>query len=139
MEVIFDKEFLTIFLCSEHGYLRLDWRGRIAKDDYVDALEFCMKASRDHQINKILVDQRQILPLTPDEQNWLAKNWFPRFLDPLNGEAIISIISSPVTFRDLSSKSIAKRLADKYDSLKIRYFAEEAHAVQFIENPVDVF
>ena len=137
MEAIYEKDVVSIYFYPEDNYLRLNWRGKVAKQDYVDALEFCMETLHKNQMHKILVDQRQILPLTPDEQSWLVKSWFPRFLDPLEGKAVIVIISSLMTFRDLSSKSIAKRLVDKYEKLSIRYFVEESAAKAFIINPVE--
>jgi hypothetical protein len=135
MELLYGKPQVKLWFYPEHNYLRINWKGKIAKSDYVEALEFCMQQSNAKNTSKILVDQREILPLTPDEQTWLVRSWFPRFLDPIEGKAHIGIISSQMTFRDLSSKSIAKRLLDKYHKLSIRYFTEENPALKFIENP----
>lgn len=135
MDILYAKNVVEILLNKEHSYLRINWEGKVAKQDYIDALEFCIQYLQERDINKILVDQRQILPLTPDEQAWLVRSWFPRFLDPIGGRAYLAIISSQMTFRDLSSKSIAKRLLDKYHDLTIQYFSAETPAIKFIENP----
>lgn len=132
MQIIYEQALVKIFHDVDRESVRFVWKGKIPMETYQEALNFGLKYMADHQIKRILVDQREIQPLTDAQQKWLYKTWFPVLFESLGENIRMAIIPSPITFRTISSKSIAKKLIDKHHDMKIEYHPTEKMANEFL-------
>jgi len=136
MQVIYEKPQVKLFHDEERQLVRITWYGKIPLEVYQEALGFCLEYMADHKIRRILVDQREIQPLSEQAQKWLYKTWFPLLFESVGSDIRMAIIPSPITFRNISSKSIAKKLIDKHHDLKIEYHVTEKMAHKFLEGAI---
>ena len=61
------------------GYLRLEYLpGPRTADQFRALLTHTAQALGRHHWSKILVDQRQMAPYSPVEQDWMTNEWLPR-------------------------------------------------------------
>ena len=134
MDKYFDHECVKVILDREREAIRLKWKGKVPLDIYKEALITCSNLMIKEGIYKILVDQREIEILSDTAQKWLYREWFPKLIDTIGSNIKMAIIPSPITFRDISSKSIAKKLADKFHDMKIEYYQSERRAFEFLKD-----
>jgi len=134
MEIYFDHQGVKLMLDRERKVVRLKWKGKVPLEIYQEALLACKSLMVQEGIQKILVDQREIEILSEKAQKWLYREWFPELIQTIGSNIKMAIIPSPITFRDISSKSIAKRLADKYHDMKIEYYQTEKRAFEFLKD-----
>lgn len=132
MEIIYEQPLVKIFHDMDRECVRFVWKGKIPMEAYQEALNFGLEFLSKKQIKRILVDQREIQPLTDAQQKWLYKTWFPSLFERLGENIRMAIIPSPITFRTISSKSIAKKLIDKHHDMKIEYHTTEKMANEFL-------
>jgi hypothetical protein len=132
MQIIYEQPLVKIIYDEDRECMRFVWKGKIPMDLYQDALNVGLEYMAAHQIKRILVDQREIQPLTDAQQKWLYKTWFPVLFDRLGEDIRMAIIPSPITFRTISSKSIAKKLIDKHHDMRIEYHVTEKMANEFL-------
>ena len=61
------------------GYLRLEYKPAARAEAAFHAiLNHCAQALARQQWSRMLVDQRQMAPLSPAEQRWMSTEWLPR-------------------------------------------------------------
>lgn len=61
------------------GYLRLEYRPGVREADPFRALlTHAAQALSRRRWDRMLVDQREMAPLSPGEQDWMAHEWLPR-------------------------------------------------------------
>ncbi|UJP64561.1 hypothetical protein [Mongoliitalea daihaiensis] len=132
MQIIFEQPLVKIFHDEDRESIRFVWKGKIPMDIYQEALNFGLDYMIQHDIKRIFVDQREIQPLTDAQQKWLYKVWFPVLFERLGENIRMAILPSAVTFRAISSKSIAKKLIDKHHKMKIEYHPTEKLANDFL-------
>lgn len=61
------------------GYLRLEYRAGLRETVQFRALlTHTAQAMSRKQWNKMLVDQREMVPFNPIEQDWMTNEWLPR-------------------------------------------------------------
>lgn len=133
METIYENQFVKLDFDQDKAVIKIIWRGKIPFDIYKEALNFCLDFMTTQGLGQILVDQRSIQPLDEQAQKWLYKTWFPKLFEHMGTNISMAILPSPITFRNISSKSIAKKLIDKHHDLRIEYFNSEKLAYAFFE------
>lgn len=132
MELLFEHDQVKLNFNPEKHLIKINWKGKISLQIYQQALNMTLEVMKNRQVRRILVDQREIKPLDETAQKWLYRQWFPNLIGELGPKIRLAIIPSPITFRNISSKSIAKRLSDKHHDMKIEYFTTEKPAVEFL-------
>ena len=129
---IYEHEQVKLIYSQQNGLVKITWKGKISLEIYQEALNSCLELMKNHQIRRLLVDQREVQPLSEAAQKWLYKVWFPELIMQVGANIRLAILPSPSTFRDISSKSIAKRLADKHHEMKIEYLPTERRCMEFL-------
>jgi hypothetical protein len=61
------------------GFLRITWHGRPRSPETTRAVfEHMLPALRQHGWSRMLIDQSHMTPFTPEEQQWIVREWLPR-------------------------------------------------------------
>lgn len=134
-EILFTSTLAVIDKPEGHEFIRIIWdvNKLEATPEYMEVMEKIIELLQKLGIQNILVDQRKIMQTGKNAVQYTAKQWFPKFLDLKGGKGNIIIISSPSTFRNITSKSVSKRMLMKHSQLVIRHCETESKAVEYMK------
>ena len=95
--------------------------GKRKLSDLQDFLNTLMQLLEHRGWNKLLGDQRQMAPFTPEEIDWVAREWMP------HGQTVYAaILRADNVFARLASSRLAHEAGET--SLKYSFFEDESTA-----------
>jgi hypothetical protein len=66
-------------LTDPAGFLRTNWSSQKRNPEATQAIfENMLRALQQYGWSRILINQRNMIPFTPQEQQWIAREWLPR-------------------------------------------------------------
>ena len=112
------------------GYLRLEYRsGPRTVDQFRALLTHTAQALGRRHWSKILVDQRQMAPYNPVEQDWMTNEWLPRAVSE-NGYRHGAVLVAHDVFARLAMNQLM--LASRGLSHVYRTFESESEATAWL-------
>jgi hypothetical protein len=115
------------------GYLRLEYRpGPREAVQFRALLTHTAQAMSRRQWNKMLVDQRDMAPFNPSEQDWMTNEWLPRAVQE-NGYRYGAILVARNVFARLATNQFV--MASRNLSHTYRTFETEDDAVAWLLKP----
>ena len=75
---IFDNAALTLYLREEFSLLIIKWKGFRRIDESREAHEIILEHINRFCHSRVLVDNRDIGPISPEMVEWVTKYFFPR-------------------------------------------------------------
>ena len=137
MEKLFEHPQVDLYWNKTDGYLRLDWRDRVALDVYKDALSKCLEMVEQYQIVRFLIDQRALEYVGSEAQAWLSVKWFPALEQLVSENVYMAILPSKSLFVRLASQTVSQRLKNTTFYSITKYFDDESLAIDWLlsENP----
>jgi hypothetical protein len=115
------------------GYLRLEYRSGLREGVQFRALlTHTAQALSRRQWSKILVDQRDMAPFNPSEQDWMTNEWLPRAVQE-NGYRFGAILVAHNVFARLAMNQFM--MASRNLPHTYRTFEAEEIAVDWLLAP----
>lgn len=113
------------------GFAVVTWRkGPRRLDDFKAVLAHLDQLLRLHRWNKLLADQRELMPFTEDERTWVVAEWLPQAVG--NGPYRYAAVLPPLdVFARLASKSVASESREKL--LTYQFCETEAEAMRWLQ------
>ncbi|WP_201979655.1 hypothetical protein [Hymenobacter rubidus] len=113
------------------GYLRLEY-GAGAREavQFRSLLTHAAQAMSRRQWNKMLVDQREMAPFSPSEQDWMTNEWLPRAVSE-HGYRYGAILVAHNVFARLATNQFM--MASRGLPHVYRTFEAEAAAVAWLQ------
>ncbi|KAA3437955.1 hypothetical protein [Rufibacter hautae] len=71
----FDNDFVSIYLFGGHSLLVLEWKRQITLEERRVGFGQGLKITNQHQIRYWIIDDLQILIISPEEKNWVLTDW----------------------------------------------------------------
>jgi|GEM_PF-393784 len=117
-------------LAEPAGFLRAVWSNSPRGPHDAQALFTHMaRALRQHQWSRILIDQRQMQPFSPQEQAWVAQQWLPQAVRE-SGYRHGAVLISPNVMVRLATAYITTHVQGV--PLTYRSFDTDAAAVRWL-------
>ena len=135
-EIFYDKAHAKIEYLANGHYLRMVWSGFVSFTNFKEALNALLTfAEKDATIVLFLSDQRKRKVLTPEEGEWFAKDFAPRFIKSRTKPTKLAIIKSEDTFGKISTTNIMNKVVSlyKHDLTEYAYFEDEITAMNWLE------
>ena len=115
------------------GYLRLDYRpGPRDSTHFRALLTHTAQAMSRRQWDKMLVDQREMAPFNPSEQDWMTNEWLPRTVTE-HGYRYGAILVAHNVFARLATNQFV--MASRNLPHTYRTFEAEDEAVAWLQKP----
>lgn len=108
--LFYKSEFVEIYYYPEHKMLETRWLDFAPSSGYRDGLEHYLEAANAHDIKLWLGDYRLARVVRMDDQEWAAKEWFPRFIPNATGIEKMARVHSEDVFSQMSSDSMKEKL-----------------------------
>lgn len=117
-------------LLDPAGYLRLVWSSQPRQLPATQALLAALAAGlRQHRLGRVLANQTDMPPFSPDEQRWIAEQWLPQQARPAGYRSGAILVASNVLSR-LATALVTGGSHD--DATRYRSFDDEASAVAWL-------
>ncbi|GAA4392311.1 STAS/SEC14 domain-containing protein [Hymenobacter koreensis] len=119
------------FVGAEPGaYVYLAWTGEAMSSADMRALyNEALQALKQLRLTKILSDHRQMPPILPIDQQWLAQDWVPRAIGEASYECC-AVVQSQNVFNRLGTAQVIMQLTAP---LVIKYFDDLAAAAAWLQ------
>jgi hypothetical protein len=115
------------------GYLRLEYRSGPRDSTHFRALlTHTAHAMSRRQWDKMLVDQREMAPFNPAEQDWMTNEWLPRTVNE-HGYRYGAILVAHNVFARLATNQFV--MASRSLPHTYRTFEAEDEAVSWLQKP----
>ena len=115
------------------GYLRLEYHPGLREPVQFRALlTHSAQALKRRQWDRMLVDQREMAPYTPSEQDWMTNEWLPRAVSE-SGYRYGAILVAHNVFARLATNQFM--LASRGLPHTYRTFGTEEEAVAWLREP----
>ncbi|MER2999248.1 hypothetical protein [Pontibacter populi] len=108
--LFYKSEFVEIYYYPEDKMVETRWLGFASSSGYRDGLEHYLEVARKHEIKLWLGDYRLARVVRMDDQEWAAKEWFPKFLPVATGIEKMARVQSDDVFSQMSSDSMKEKL-----------------------------
>ncbi len=108
--LFYKSEFVEIYYFPEVKMVETRWLGFAPSSDYRDGLMHYLKAAKTHDIKLWLGDYRLAKVVRLEDQEWAAKEWFPRFLPMATGIEKMARVQSEDVFSQMSSDSMKEKI-----------------------------
>ena len=106
----YKSEFVEIYYTPENKMVETRWLGFAPSSGYRDGLEHYLEVAKVHDIKLWLGDYRLARVVRMDDQEWAARDWFPRFLPIATGIEKMARVQSEDVFSQMSSDSMREKL-----------------------------
>ena len=129
-EVIYDKDFLTIFLKPELKQIHLKWKGYAASDQFRDGLNAALKLVKERKLEYWLGDLKLMQLILPFDEEWTTNMWFPLIATTSLKKMAI------VTSLDFLNNSAVKRMVNAtapLNTIETRFFVDASEAMAWLE------
>lgn len=130
LERLFSHRACEIFHNEDLNIIQSVWN-----DVEVDSAEFrtilnaLVKALRQTSSNTILADARRMFPITPEDQDWILNDWYPRAVNA--GFQYQGLVLAPESYNDLAVKQISNQYENHV--VTTHYFTTVNEALSWIK------
>ncbi len=122
-----------IKLNTEVPCVMIKWRGEMHSEGYRKALNDTIDWMSEHQVSKIINDDRKITKgISSDDLNWAMQDWLKRALEA--GYRAMAIIQERDFFKRYPAAQISAMARMHYqDLIKVEYFSTVKSAEDWIK------
>ncbi len=127
--VVFDKDYLTIYLDADHKLIHLKWKGHVSSEHLREALNFALEIVQEHQVEFWLGDLKMMQAILPIDEAWTNQNWIPRLVK--TGIRRMAIVTSLDYLNNMSVRRTADTAApiSRYET---RFFVDVVEAKDWL-------
>ena len=125
--VFYNSEHLDIYYYPEHKLIETRWLSYAPSRDYREGLERYLIAVQENEVKLWLGDYRLARVVRMEDQEWAARNWFPRFLPLASGIVKMARVQSEDVISQMSSDSMKSKLDISglpFQFSEFRYYGE---------------
>ncbi len=108
--VFYASDYLEIYYYPEYQLIETRWLAYAPSKAYREGLEQYLNAVRQHDVKLWLGDYRLGKVIRMEDQQWAAKEWFPKFLPLASGIEKMARVQSEDVFSQMSSDSMKSKL-----------------------------
>ncbi|AKQ45813.1 hypothetical protein TH63_09420 [Rufibacter radiotolerans] len=108
--LLYKSECLEIEYHGQHNLIETRWLGFASSDEYREGLNQYLQAVGGNDIRLWLGDYRLARVVRLEDQEWAAKDWFPRFLPFSKGITKMARVQAQDIFSQISSDGIKEKL-----------------------------
>lgn len=125
----YDKPKCKIYHHKDINAIEFEWFGHVSHEEFVDACDFFLELLIKYQSSKMIANNLKSEAVSPKNQDWLDKVWFPRIYE--HGYRTSAVIASKSIFNQIT----VKKIADKMDKSKytIRFFSSLQEATEWLK------
>ena len=129
IEIVYSSNECDIFYNNTLQIVQTFWKGvYVNEEPFRKILDEIINVLETKHASIIIADSRDMYVISPSDQEWILKNWYPRAVKA--GFRYQGLILNKDTFSELSVKTIS----NKYDSSTVttQYFSSPSDALDWV-------
>ncbi|MBK8873715.1 MAG: STAS/SEC14 domain-containing protein [Bacteroidetes bacterium] len=129
-DILFDQDFLTIYINPDQHRVKLKWKKFATSDQFREGLNVALEAVIEHNAKFWLANLKNMEAILPADEEWAANVWFPKIA--VTGIQKMAIVTSLDYFNNTSVKKIIST-AQPVISFETKYFVDVKDAKAWLE------
>ncbi|MFC5469111.1 hypothetical protein ACFPPD_10300 [Cohnella suwonensis] len=105
----------------------IEWKGFALGEQYRTPLNKLLELAVQKQSNKVLYDTRKLSAISPDDQNWVAQDWYARSL-----EAGLKYSAAVIPIKVIAKSSLNRMVSGLEVSNPSEEFDDIDEAIQWL-------
>jgi hypothetical protein len=131
LERLFSHPACEIYHNEDLNVIQTVWNDvAVTSAEFRIILNAIIKALRQTSANIILADARRMSPISPTDQEWILKDWYPRAVE--QGFEYQGLILTPESYNDVAVKQISQQYENHV--VTTHYFTTINEALSWIRD-----
>jgi hypothetical protein len=127
--VVFDRNYLTIYHDSDHKLVYLKWKAFANSEQYREAMLFTLETIREHHIELMLGDLKQMESISPADETWTSQVYTPQLVSTHLRK--VGLVSSLDYFNNMAIKRVANATVN-IGNYETRFFVDASEAREWL-------
>ncbi|MCC5943560.1 MAG: hypothetical protein JJT94_01390 [Bernardetiaceae bacterium] len=130
-KILLDKPYASLVYVAEGNYLKLTWKADIDNESYKDLWNFVLNQFIVRQINRLLIDQRELGNISMAARAWFMVKFVPTIRKQVTGTIVLAMIQTKHVGRKAAFAYLINGAKNKLN-LKLEKFNDPEEAKNWI-------